>query len=208
MFGLFKKKINTVTMEEIKSVTRVLIIDDDNPEELRNLLKKDGWKIYYLADLDSLENRKLKDSHIICIDIMGVGKALQCNSGMELVKHIKQKYPTKKIILYSSVSKQDIFSDALDYVDKRLRKESSLLPFSKAVEEMSKKTFSWEEATKYAYLQLKKEMPKLEYAEFKSFAEKSISNRSINSDTLSQKAGIGLDVASKAASLIGLAVSL
>lgn len=207
MLNFFRKSPKVIDLATIKKSTRVLIIDDDEPEELRLLLKRDGWKDFYLPDLDSLENRKLKESHIICIDIMGVGRALQCSNGMDLVKHIKIKHPEKKIILYSSVSKQDIFSDALDYVDKRLKKEASLIPFSQAVEEMARNTFSWEETIKYAYAALRTNFPEMKFEDFKAMAEKSQKrDGTFDGEKFAKKTGVALDVASKIASLVGLAL--
>lgn len=198
-----------VSVEKLKKITRVLIIDDEEPKELRELIRKEGWKNYYLNDLDSLSNKKLEESHVICIDIMGVGKKLQVEDGMGLVKHIKERYPEKKIILYSSVSKQDIFSDALDYVDKRLRKESSLVPFSTAIEEMAANTFSWEETIKYTYSKVKDLLGEgMEYADFKMAAEKSLTKKGWNESKFMKKADVGFDVASKIASLVSLAISV
>jgi len=207
---IFGRKVpETVSVEKLKKITKVLIIDDEEPKELRDLLRKDGWKNYYLNDLDSLSNKRLEDSHVICIDIMGVGKKLQVEDGMGLVKHIKERYPEKKIILYSSISKQNIFSEALDYVDKRLRKEASLVPFSTAIEEMAANTFSWDETIKYAYLKVKDLLGDgIEFEQFKLAVENSITNSGWNEKKFMKKAGVGFDVASKLASLISLAISV
>lgn len=205
-FGV--KVPESISLEKIKEITSVLIIDDEEPAELRLLLKKSGWKNSYVKDLDSLETRKLKDSQIVCIDIMGVGKTLQVNNGMGLVKDIKLKFPEKKIILYSSVSNQDIFSEALDYVDKRLRKQSSLIPFVKAIEEMATSTFSWDETLRYTYLRLENEIGDLmDFDSFKKNAEKSIRKGGLNTDIFVRKANVSLDVASKIASLVALALA-
>lgn len=208
--NIFGTKVpEPLTVEQLKKVTKVLIIDDEEPRELRELLKKEGWKNYYLNDLDALSNKRLVDSQIVCIDIMGVGKKLQVNDGMGLVKYIKERYPEKKIILYSSVSKQDIFSDALDYVDKRLRKEASLVPFSTAIEEMAANTLSWDETIKYAYTKVKDMLGEtIDYQQFRVAAEKSITNKGWSEDKFMKKSGVGLDVASKIASLVSLAMAV
>lgn len=210
MLGLFRSKVpSPPTLETIKQITSVLIIDDEEPKELREHLKKEGWKNTYIEDLDVLSNRKLQDSQIICVDIMGVGRKLQLENGLELVKEIKIKYPEKKVIVYSSVSQQDIFTDALDYADKRLRKQSSLIPFSSAIEEMANKTFSWEDCLKHAYQKIA-ELEKLgiSFEKFKSITEKSINGTTINTQKLAKSGEISLDVASKIASLISLALSV
>jgi DNA-binding NarL/FixJ family response regulator len=210
MFDWFRKSEvrREATLESIKLATRVLIIDDEEPQELRELLGKEGWKNFYLSDLDSLSNRKLVDSQVVCIDIMGVGAKLQCDSGMGLVRHIKDKYPEKKIILYSSVSQQDIFDEALDFVDKRLRKQASLLPFSAAVEEMAKKTFSLEDAISYAFSKLEKNLTGIiSQEDFQETIQKSVKNNRLDESKFAKYAGVSLDIAAKVASLIGLALT-
>ena len=204
----FRQKVpKQISDQQIKARTTVLVIDDQEPVELRALLKRDGWKNYYIDDLESLEARKLRDSQIICIDIMGVGKALRVDDGMGLVKDIKIKYPEKKIILYSSVSKQNIFSEALDYVDKRLKKQSSLIPFVTAIEEMAENTFSWEATLRYAYTKLENDIGDLmDFDTFKRYAEKSIGKKGWNKRDFVKKAGVSLDVASKLSALIALAL--
>jgi DNA-binding NtrC family response regulator len=210
MFWKFSKqrKRREVTLEDIKSSSKVLIIDDEEPTELRELLSKEGWKNYYLPDLDSLSNRRLVESQVVCIDIMGVGKKLQCDNGMGLVKSIKEKHPGKKIILYSSVAQQDIFNEALDFVDKRLRKQASLLPFSAAVEEMARKTFDLDAAIQYAYEKLNQNLGTLISQEDFSLAiRKSAKNSTFDEGGFARQAGVTLDVASKVASLIALALA-
>jgi len=207
MLDFFRRKRppEPLSVDQLKKLAKVLIIDDEEPKELRELLKKEGWKNYHLNDLDALSNKRLEESHIICIDIMGVGRKLQAEDGMGLIKHIKGRHPEKKVILYSSHSKQDIFSDALDHVDKRLRKESSLLPFVTAIEEMAAKTFSWDETIKYAYEKVKDMIgEKIDYDHFKELAEKSITKNGWNENIFMKKAGVGLDISSKIASLISL----
>lgn len=209
MFGFMRKKNSprSLTQEQIKELTRVLIIDDEEPRELRALLRKEGWKTTHLTDLDSLANKSLNEAHIVCIDIMGVGKILQVSDGLELVGHIKERYPNKKVILYSSVSRQDIFSDSLDYVDKRLRKEASLVPFVTAIEEMAANTFSWDEALVYAYEKMGKNLVEIvSFDQFRQLAEKSITSSGFDSKRFSKKAGSSLDVVAKLATLLSLAV--
>ena len=107
-----KKYAITRSEDEIKIITNILIIDDQKFEIEKSLIAE-GWNVNYVKDLDSFENPKLKAAHIVCIDIMGVGKKLNIkNEGMGLVRYINEMYPEKKIILYSSQKEQNIFDDA------------------------------------------------------------------------------------------------
>lgn len=149
-----------LTAEQIRKMTRVLVIDDDCPDlPLVDHLKKEKWHVEAIDDLDSFTNTKFQKAHIICLDIMGVGKKLNVENGMYLVKEIKDRFPEKKIILYSSVSQQDIFDEAVDIVDKRLRKTSTFMPFSSAVEDLANKTLNWNDAILYAFEKTKKYLP-------------------------------------------------
>jgi len=211
MLGLFQKKIKireNFTLSELKELTKVLIIDDEEPEDIREYLTKEGWKNYYLPDLDTLSNKRLEECHIICIDIMGVGLKLQCDNGMGLVKYIKRRFPEKKIILYSSFTSQNIFDEALDYVDKRIRKQSSLLPFSSAIEELSNTTFQWSTALEYAYsgYQGDSKSP-VTISEFNKQVTKSINSGDFDQGRFSKLTGEPLDVASKVASILSLALT-
>ena len=53
-----KKELRSLTSQEIKCTAQVLIIDDEKPEELIALLKKEGWRLNHITDLDSLSNKK------------------------------------------------------------------------------------------------------------------------------------------------------
>ncbi len=206
MFSIFgNKEPKPVGLEQLKKHTKVLIIDDEEPKDLREFLKREGWKTNYLEDLDAFTNRKLVESQIICIDIMGVGKKLHVENGMELVKCIKDRYPEKKVILYSSVSKQDIFSDAIDFVDRRLRKESSLVPFVTAIQEMSEMTFSWDKTVEYAFEKFKElQETGMTLDEFKKSIQKTQTKNGIDNKKLGKSLGVGLDISSKIASLLAL----
>jgi hypothetical protein len=165
----------TLTVEQIQRITRILVIDDDFPDlPLVDHLKKEKWHVDAIDDLESFTNAKFQKAHIICLDIMGVGKKLKVENGMYLVKEIKVRFPEKKILLYSSVSQQDIFDEAVDLVDKRLRKTSSCMPFSSAVEDLAKKTLNWEDAILYAFEKTKKYFPNtLTVEEFRKSVDKS-----------------------------------
>lgn len=171
-----KKSARTpLTSDQVRKITRVLVIDDDFPDlPLVEHLKKEKWHVDAIDDLDSFTNSKYQKAHIICLDIMGVGKKLKVNNGMNLVKEIRDRSPEKKILLYSSVSQQDIFDEAVDLVDKRVRKTSTFMPFSSAVEDLANKTLNWNDAILYAYEKTQKYFPNpVTIDEFKKSVDKS-----------------------------------
>jgi hypothetical protein len=159
MWIFFKKKKNKrflkKSLPELKDKTRILLIDDEETSLVESLTAE-GWNIKYLADLDKFSNTDLRDSHIICVDIKGVGKKLKIKEeGLGLVRNIKEKYPEKRIILCSSISSHDIFDDAIDLVDKKVYKDGQTHPFDKAIEELAYKIFDWDSLIKETYYKYK-----------------------------------------------------
>lgn len=102
------------------------------------MLRKAGWKrISITKDIDRLDSDKLKQADIIFVDIQGVGKLLEFSlEGLGLMKAIKERYPTKKLILYSAVPSHDIFAEGIDYADARLRKSAEFIEFEKTIEDL------------------------------------------------------------------------
>lgn len=141
--------------DELKKKIKVLIIDDK-----KNLLDKNltnhGWSAIYIKDLDSFTQTELKNSDIVCIDINGVGsKLVQDEGGMGLVRPIKELYPSKKIILYSSEKAHNIFSESLDFIDRRLYKTGEIYPFLSAIKELAEEIYNWDACVGYIYEKFK-----------------------------------------------------
>jgi hypothetical protein len=156
--GFYKKrKFSEWTKEDLQKVTKVLIIDDVK-SEIDSLLIREGWSTKYISDLEHLAQKELVESHIICVDIRGVGAKLKFkDEGMGLARAIKLEYPVKKVILYSTQAKNNIFNDALDFVDKRVYKSGELYPFSAAVLEMAKIVFDWNSMIDELWIRNRKE---------------------------------------------------
>lgn len=101
MFNWKKKnrvQLPNRTLEEVKTVCNILFIDDRKFPVI-DILKNAGWSnTRGIKDLESLDQKEIKEAHIVFSDIQGVGKKLQfAEEGLGLVQAIKEKYPTKKI---------------------------------------------------------------------------------------------------------------
>ena len=177
-----------ICLEAIKSKIRILLIDDnDDAAELVQLLKNEGWHSSHMMDLNSYEDSILLDSHIICIDINGVGKALHRNSGLDLVEPIGQRYPQKKIILYSSEPNHRIFDAALDYVDRRVSKTDTY-SFSKSIEQLAIEIFDKEANLESVYLKFKKHFKiEIKYSQLKLIIEHASDNGVVDFVRLSKE---------------------
>ena len=139
-----KRKIRDLTEAERKDNTRILIIDDNKQEELEDYVHRHKWETRWLQDLPSFDHIDLKDSQIICLDINGIGDNLGKGNGLDLLLSIKQRYPCKKFIVYSTQPISDFFHGANRFIDKRIHKQGDFEPFISAFDELSKEIYSWE----------------------------------------------------------------
>ena len=150
LFNLFGKKqsLPKRNLNEIKNGCRILFIDDQKFDIVDRLKEQEGWKnTSRIKDLDSISQRELLDAHIVLVDVQGVGKKMQCpDEGLGLIVAIKEKYPQKKVIMYSGESqgKVDSFHKASNLVDYRLRKTSTQYEFNNVIEKFAKESFCLE----------------------------------------------------------------
>ncbi|MBT1689443.1 hypothetical protein [Dawidia soli] len=150
MFGLFtaNKKLPERSLDEIKQICKVLFIDDKN-FPLIEILKTAGWvNTRRIKDVDSLDQSEVRESHIMFVDIQGVGKRLKFHDeGLGLIVALKTKYPSKKIIAYSAEDQGQVqaFSDGINMADSRMSKNADPYQFQFLVEKFAKEAFSLNE---------------------------------------------------------------
>ena len=131
------------SVQELKQLCRILFVDDgefDVPEILIN----SGWRsTKKLVDVDSLDTPELLDAHIVFVDIAGVGKRMRfADEGLGLISALKQRYPLKKVVVYSAQRRGDRFHEGLSDADERLAKNADPFQFESLVESLAKETFS------------------------------------------------------------------
>ena len=195
-FTLKNSAVTPLNEKQLKQLIKILIIDDNKPEEIIDYVKEAGWKAKYLGDLDNLINTQLVQAHIIFIDIMGPGKLLRLANGQELAVAIKKKYPEKKIIIYSTVSEQNIFHESIDIVDKRIRRQGTPIPFVSAIEEMAANTLNYDDAIQYCYFKIKPIFGNnISLEEFKMAVHGSKKQNSIDVQKLIKRTAIAVEAA-------------
>jgi len=178
-----RQAFSTKTIEYLKEHTRILFIDDEPDLVIASAVEKEGWHVRKISDLEIVNDTNLKDSHIVCFDINGIGKKLGVKDGMGLVKIVKREYPWKKIILYSSKSQQNTFDDAVGMADKRLPKDGQIYPFLMAIEELSRDLFEWNSMIVSVYKMLKHDLPNdISIDEFQSKMKKIVFKRKADID--------------------------
>lgn len=122
-----------------KSTTKILFIDDDTKFKVVKILTNSGWiNTSIIKDAKTLDEPIILNAHILFVDVQGVGVTMGFDSeGLGLALALKEKYPTKKIVIYSAESKGDRFHEALRKADSFLAKNADPYEFQKLVEELS-----------------------------------------------------------------------
>jgi len=150
-FSFFKKnkvKLPERDIDDLKKITKILFIDDRAFGNV-DIIKNDGWKnTMRIKDADSLDQTEIREAHILFVDIQGVGKRLKFkDQGLGLIQAIKQKYPNKKVIVYSSEDqgKIEAFHPGIDAADSRLPKNADPYQYQVLIEKYSAEAFDLSE---------------------------------------------------------------
>ena len=131
-------------IEHMSNRVSILFIDDDTNFNVVKILKESGWKkSKTIPDIKNLDVQSVKDAEIIFVDINGVGKILNLEfEGLDLALMLKQKYPNKKIVIYSANRNSNSFHSAWDICDFKLEKNALPYQFQNLVEEYSIEFFN------------------------------------------------------------------
>lgn len=127
------------TLDDYKNETRILFIDDDMRFKVSKILIRSGWvHTKLIKDCDTLDEQDVINASILFIDVQGVGVAMGFNDeGLGLALAIKQKYPLKKVVIYSAETQGDRFHRALREADSFLAKNADPYEFQRLVEEFT-----------------------------------------------------------------------
>lgn len=125
--------------QSVKETTRILFIDDDVKFKVVKILQAAGWKnVSLVKDLGSLNDQILLDANIVFVDIQGVGRLCGFkDEGLGLAAAIKQRYPNKKLVIYSAEPRGAMFHDALRKADFTLEKNADPYEFEQLVDRFS-----------------------------------------------------------------------
>ncbi|MDO8446850.1 MAG: response regulator [Deltaproteobacteria bacterium] len=139
-----QNEYSDVDIDSLKPKSHILFIDDDVNFKVVSILKKSGWiNTKRVKDIKALDCPEVRDAQILFIDIQGVGKILEFpDEGLGLASALKDRYPEKKVIIYSAETKGDRFHQALKKADTFLPKNASPYEFTQIVEEFSKELFT------------------------------------------------------------------
>lgn len=139
---MHKVNHNVYPKKTPKDLAVILFIDDEK-FNMVNILKKAGWKnTFSKKDIIDLDDSDVYKSDIIFVDINGVGKNLFESQGIGLASALKDKYPTKKIVIYSAETTGDRFDKALRKVDDCLAKNAEPYEFISLVENFAAEIYN------------------------------------------------------------------
>lgn len=143
IFSRAAKALPDRQLHEIKNLCKILFIDDQDFRVVE-ILKDSGWiNTKLIKDVSSLDEADLSEAHIIFVDILGVGARLGfSDEGLGLISALRNKYPSKSIVVYSAESQGDRFHKGLSQADSRLRKNADPYEFQILVERYSRGAFS------------------------------------------------------------------
>lgn len=125
---------------DLKKTCQILFIDDEKLPTVIKTLRKAGWKnIKRIGDTANLDLSDIQIANIIFVDIKGVGKELGFkNEGVGLAAALKDKYPSKGVVIYSATPEHNLFDPDIDKVDGRLFKNAEPIQFSNMIEQYGK----------------------------------------------------------------------
>jgi hypothetical protein len=125
-------------LDSMKLKKKILFIDDDKNFNVVKILKDSGWKYTRtVIDIKTLDMSIVKESDMLFVDINGVGNLLGLENGLDLALMLKQKYPEKKVVIYSANKNSNAFHKAWDVCDYKLEKNALPYQFQNLVEEYS-----------------------------------------------------------------------
>ncbi|MEW6076563.1 MAG: hypothetical protein AB1724_01995 [Thermodesulfobacteriota bacterium] len=136
------KVAGTTTVHDIdilKAKTHILFIDDDQKFKVVDILVKSGWvHTRRMSDVGSIDDEKIQKAQILFIDIQGVGRKLQFrDEGLGLASAVKDKFPNKKVVIYSAQTQGERFHDALRKADDFLPKNADPYEFQQLTERLA-----------------------------------------------------------------------
>jgi hypothetical protein len=119
--------------------TRILFVDDDTKFKVVKIMKAAGWpNVSIKKDIRDLDSLDVRDADVLFIDIQGVGSALSFgDEGLGLALAVKQKYPEKKVVIYSAQTAGDRFHKALKKADGSLAKNADPYEFIALLHELT-----------------------------------------------------------------------
>lgn len=133
----------TLSREELQRRSRILVIDDERPDIIDDLVKSHfavDYKPDMQADTIELVDRPMYD--LILLDFGGVGSAFGKEQGLSLLRHIKRVNPAVVVLAYTSKALKSDHADFFRLVDGVLGKDAGITESLEKIEDGLRKAHS------------------------------------------------------------------
>lgn len=148
MLGFFEKKqisslVTKLPREELLRRSRILIIDDEQPDIITDL-KGARFSVDYVPDVDATNmdviERQLYD--LVLLDFGRVGTHFGADEGLSLLRHIKRVNPAIVVLTYTSKALKTEHADFYRLADATLAKDAGIQESLQKIEEGLRKAHS------------------------------------------------------------------
>jgi CheY-like chemotaxis protein len=129
-------RLRSPELDELKAVTKVLVIDDQ-PFEFIKPLRSNGFKISHVSDVRSTNDIESGKFDVVLPDLHGVGTSLSDDQGLGLLRQLKQASPAIPVIAYSSARWPLSAAGELELANEVLDKARASLPDFRQVIELN-----------------------------------------------------------------------
>jgi CheY-like chemotaxis protein len=144
-----KKSIASVNTklprEELLRISRILVVDDEEPELIKDL-RNAHFAVDYLPDITSANmnciDRPIYD--LILLDFGNVGKTFGADEGLSLLRHIKRVNPSIVVLSYTSKALKSQHADFFRLTDGTLAKDAGIQESMQRIEEGLRKATNLE----------------------------------------------------------------
>lgn len=149
MFGFSKKKISEIksnlSREEIIRRGRILIIDDERPDLMDDLLDA-RFSVHHVPDITKANLHLIDQStyDLIILDFGSVGTTIGSDEGLSLLRHIKRVNPSIIVYAYTSKSLGTKHADFYVLTDGYLQKDAGIGESTEKIEEGLRKSLNIE----------------------------------------------------------------
>lgn len=124
----------TVATKKQKHLVKILFVDNDTTFKHIQILRTNGWRnTEIIDDIIDLNSDQVKKTDLFFVDINDVGKNFK-DQGLGLVIALKEKYPEKKVVIYSAQTDGERFHHAFRIADDQLPKDADPYQFERAIE--------------------------------------------------------------------------
>ena len=210
IFDFWKKKERIVNFQEpsldaLKKRITILFVDDEKFTVVENLISNGWTQTKHVKDIQNLDSPEVHATHIFFVDIQGVGRKLNfSDEGLGLARALKEKFPSKIVIIYSAQQEGDRFDKTFAIVDDSIRKNADTYEFIRITEQYSKELFSPLRAISRIQQLIKDETGSIVPVEQIERALFSKRNEAVDTGSISSALDVSAKLAEAISSIIGV----